>query len=381
MKIMMVTPYYAPRFGGVESYTKAIVDHLTEGGNAEVVVVTSEVVGQPAKEVKDGVTIYRLSNLVKFSNTPMNPFWYFRFKKLIRDEKPDVINAHTPVPFIADMAAWAKGSTKFVFTYHNDLVKPSGVGKYLAKLFYILFINHTLKVSDRIIATSDFYVQTSPYLQKYKSKISIVAPGEEPALYNGQLDTTWLAQKYPGKKVVLFAGSMDKSHAHKGVDVLIKAVAKAKQQVPDLCMVAVGKGDYIWAYKELAEGLGIGDSVNFTGFIPDEELALYFAGCSVFVLPSTTASEGFGMVAMEASACGAPVIGSRIGGVPFAVLQGETGEIVQPGSVEELSDAIVKIVTNPELAKRYGHAGAERARREFTWSYLADKTFKVFQDV
>src|SRR5258708_18633695 len=105
-KIMIVSPYFPPNVGGAQNYAYNIATGLAKKYDWNVVVVTSNFINKKTEiENKDGITIYRLPILFKFSNTPINPFWYFQIKKLISIEKPDIINAHAPVPFISDIAS------------------------------------------------------------------------------------------------------------------------------------------------------------------------------------------------------------------------------------------------------------------------------------
>src|SRR3712207_4234978 len=106
MKLMIIAPYFYPKIGGLENYAYNIALGLKKKFKWNIVVVTSNHVEKKYKEEKiNGLKIYRLPYLFKLSNTPINPFWYFQIREIIKKENPDVINAHTPVPFISDIAA------------------------------------------------------------------------------------------------------------------------------------------------------------------------------------------------------------------------------------------------------------------------------------
>ena len=375
MKVMIVTPYFYPRVGGLENYALNMAKGLKKQGY-DVFVVTSNHENRARTEEKvQGLRVIRLPRLLKLSNTPVNPAWYWQFKGIIKIEKPDVINAHTPVPFIADAAERARGRIPFVLTYHNDLVKETFVANLMAKVYNFLFIRKTVRRADAIIATSDYYASRSSHLKKWREKISIVSPGVDLTRFNTKIDKTWLKKKYPGKKIVLFVGGMQKTHMHKGVDVLVRAVAQAKRKVSNIQMVAVGSGDAIPMYIRLAEELGISDIVDFPGFVPDKDLPRYFAGADVFVLPSTTDAEGFGMVLAEAMACGTPVIGTNVGGVPFLVEDNNTGTLVEPNSVSELAEAIIKSVIAG--SRSYTQNAREKVVKDFDWVKLTSDTATI----
>ena len=367
MKIMMVTPYFYPKVGGLENYALNIAKGLKRQGH-EVFIVTSNHEGKERTDEKvQGLRVIRLPRLFKLSNTPINPAWCWQLKKIIRIEKPDIINAHTPVPFIADMAERVRGKVPFVLTYQNDLVKSSPLPNALAKTYNSLFTKSTLRRSDSIIASSQYYVDSSPYLKKWKSKIDIVSPGVDVKRFNSKVDKKWLKEKYPGKKIVLFVGNLEKTHAHKGVDVLIRALAKAKKSIPNIQLVAVGEGDGVLDYEAIVRACGIEENVSFPGFIPDVELPLYYAGADIFVLPSTNKAEGFGMVIIEAAACGTPSIGTKVGGIPFAIQAGKTGVLVKPDSPNSLSRQLINTLTSSKTLNFYGQRAMERATTDYDW--------------
>src|SRR5258706_8385452 len=106
MKLLVVTPYFYPKIGGLENYAYNFCIGLKKRYKWDIVVITSN--HKNKKDIVEkinGLKIYRLAPMFKLSNTPVNPFWYLKIKKILKSEKPNFINAHTPVPFIADMAA------------------------------------------------------------------------------------------------------------------------------------------------------------------------------------------------------------------------------------------------------------------------------------
>src|SRR5262249_51358396 len=152
-----------------------------------------------------------------------------------------------------------------------------------------------------------------------------------------------------------------KSLAYKGFDVVIGALPKVLEAVPNLRYVIVGDGDDKENLKRLAVQMGVGDKVDFAGEVSDDELAAYYRACDVFVLPSRTVQrngywegEGFGRVYVEAALAAKPVVGSRDGGAAEAVLHGTTGLLVDPTSASEVSDALLTFLRNRQLATDMG---------------------------
>lgn len=381
MKVLIVAPYFYPQVGGAEVYTINIARQLKDMG-WEVSVVTTGKSRLNAFEVIEGMTVYRLKTLITLSNTPVGLGWRRDLKRIFSVEKPDVINAHTPVPFIADVAQRACGGIPFVLTYHNDLAKDSRFAKFLTWAANRLLIGPTLRGSDRIVATSDYYVEESRYLKRHKEKVRVVSPGVNVSIFNSQVIVTPdLSARFLGQRVILFVGSLNKSHRHKGLDVLISAFERIHRESPDTRLVVVGQGDGMEMYKSMAEAVGVADIVEFTGYVEDAGLAQYYRLAAVYAMPSTNRSEGFGMTYIEANATGTPVIGSRVGGVPYVIRENETGILVEPRDVDGLYRALRLILDDADLARRLGDAGAKRVLEEFGWRSLAERTSNILKEL
>ncbi|MFD0342848.1 glycosyltransferase family 4 protein [Streptomyces sp. NPDC127117] len=164
----------------------------------------------------------------------------------------------------------------------------------------------------------------------------------------------------------------------KGQDTLILAMPAILAQVPDAVLLIVGGGPYDKELKRLAEETGVGGSVRFTGPVPWEELPAHYGAGDVFAMPCRTRRggldvEGLGIVFLEASATGLPVVAGDSGGAPDAVLDGETGWVVRGGSVEESADRIVTLLRDPELRQRMGERGRAWVEEKWRWDLLAER--------
>jgi len=180
-------------------------------------------------------------------------------------------------------------------------------------------------------------------------------------------------------KIILFVGAMNRGHTHKGVDVLLKAFSMIKDE--DTYLVLAGTGDMIPDYKRISESLGIINRTLFTGFIDEETLIDLYRASDMLVLPTLNIAEGFGMVLIEANACGKPVIGSRVGGIKYVIRDGETGLLVPPGDPEALADAIRRLIEDPEKAEVMGQNGRKMVEKNYTWERSSRITENVFQEV
>ena len=294
-------------------------------------------------------------------------------------EQPDLINAHTPVPYLADIARRECGSIPFVLTYHNDLAKDFLLTSIVVRLAHLTLIRRTLNRSTRIIATSAFYVRDSPYLKSHQAKIRLVSPGVDVSRFNPRVDVdAEILKRFDGQRVILLVGSVSKSHQHKGLDVLIGAFSKVNAAHPELRLVIVGNGNGLPMYRSLAADAGVADKVEFTGYVGDDQLAVGSAGdgiCHAFYESQRRFRHD---VCRGRSATGTPVVGCSVGGVPYAIKHGETGLLAEPNSVDSLYSALLRILEDDELARRLGEAGSERAAREFAWPLIGQSTSEIF---
>lgn len=164
----------------------------------------------------------------------------------------------------------------------------------------------------------------------------------------------------------------------KGQDTLILAMPAILAREPDAVLLIVGGGPYAKDLKQLAEETGVSDSVRFTGPVPWEELPAHYGAGDVFAMPCRTRRggldvEGLGIVYLEASATGLPVVAGDSGGAPDAVLDGETGWVVRGGSVEESADRIATLLGDPELRQRMGERGRAWVEEKWRWDLLAER--------
>ncbi|MCF6522977.1 glycosyltransferase family 4 protein [Streptomyces sp. JJ36] len=164
----------------------------------------------------------------------------------------------------------------------------------------------------------------------------------------------------------------------KGQDTLIAALPRIREEVPDAVLLIVGGGPYRGELERLAARAGVADAVRFTGAVPWEELPAHFGAGDVFAMPCRTRRggldvEGLGIVYLEASATGLPVVAGDSGGAPDAVLHGETGWVVRGGAPEEAAERIVPLLRDPALRARTGARGRAWVEERWRWDLLADR--------
>ena len=209
-----------------------------------------------------------------------------------------------------------------------------------------------------------------------ESKVTVIPYGINPAPLADTAATRARAVSLRGElggPLVLFTGRLV---PYKGVDVLLRAMATV-----DARLVVVGDGPLRGALEAQARDT-CGGRVTFAGIVADEELTALYHACDVFVLPSVTRAEAFGMVQIEAMACGKPVVSTSVSsGVPWVNQHQETGLIVPPADPDALADALRCLLGDAALRVRLGNGGRRRVAREFTAATMAERTVALYRAV
>ncbi|MGY0007836.1 glycosyltransferase family 4 protein [Micromonospora sp. I033] len=164
----------------------------------------------------------------------------------------------------------------------------------------------------------------------------------------------------------------------KGQDMLIRAMPEIRRRVPDAALLIVGGGPYRAALHKLARQVGVERDVVFTGSVPSAELPAHYAAGDVYAMPCRTRNrgldvEGLGIVYLEASATGLPVVAGDSGGAPDAVREGETGYVVRGRDVAQLADRVATLLADRDLARQLGAAGRSWVEREWRWETQAER--------
>jgi glycosyltransferase involved in cell wall biosynthesis len=374
MKVLVVTPYYHPKIGGLENYARQLGIALHDIKQWEIVIATSSNEGSATKmETVDGMKVYRLRTWFKLSNTPINLLWPFHIRKIIRSEKPDLILAHTPVPSMADAAALASGHTPFVLVYHaSTLLKGDAFLFNLIARAYSLYERITLTRADRIIAVSD-YVKTQ--LCKSLQAKTFVVPN---AIWNDQI----VQRKQPVATDFLFIGSLDRTHSWKGLDLIIKSMEGFRRLHGDAFILTVmGGGNDRPRYESLVQELALTQNVIFLGAKTGEEKDDAIRKATALITYPTTANDAFPTVMLEAWAKGVPVVAAAIGPIPSLITDQQDGYLVAPHQPALLAETLQRIVADPVQRAKVADTALRRTRTAYTWERQADTVAAIAEDI
>jgi phosphatidylinositol alpha-1,6-mannosyltransferase len=213
-------------------------------------------------------------------------------------------------------------------------------------------------------------------------KIEVIEPGAPAAREFAQEEMDAFRARFTlnGCRVILGVGRFV---ARKGHVTLVNAMPKILERIPNALLVLVGTGPCLSAAVNRAHALGIRENVLFPGILSEDEVSLLYRNCEVFALPTGDDGrggvEGFGLVFTEANAYGKPVVAGRSGGVSDAVIDGETGVLVDPDQPDETAGAILSLMESPERARLLGENGRRRVETELNWSRFTERFLKAVE--
>lgn len=371
MRLLLVTQDFPPNTGGIETYSMELAKRFVNFAEDFAVMAPSH---QNASQIDDTLPfpVYRIP--VKNSLLPLAapfPVMYYMLEKRF------------------DTALHAQWQTSGSSIFSKKMGYPKNI--YVAAHARELLISpfngdsgwFSRKLHSRrkkMFAKIDGFFPVSNYTASLlhkegipKHKTHVVGNGTDPSVFK-PIDTRDLAEELnvQNQKVIL---SICRLVPRKGLDLVIKAVAELVKKRKDIVYLIGGTGPDEKKLQSLVSEYELENHVRFLGRIPNHKMAAYYSLGDVFVMPARNEPpdvEGFGIVFLEANSCGTPVIGSKTGGIPDAVVHGETGFLIDNNNLEQLINYLEELLNNPELAHNMGAKGRERILEKATWDHVAD---------
>jgi glycosyltransferase involved in cell wall biosynthesis len=364
LRVLHVGKYYPPTRGGMETSLEVLCQGLKNVVDLQVLVANETTVD--IEENIDGVAVRRLGSVLRVAGSPICP----GLLRAMRQASADLVHIHLPHPVALLTYFFGGMKTRLVCTYHSDIVRQRVLGGLLRPLQ-----NQALREAAAIISASPNLIDSSPVLRLHRERCVVIPFGIDSG-FGDALDGNGvqaLRQKF-APPILLAVGRLV---YYKGFQTLIRAFAAVKEPCT---LLIIGDGPLRQALQTEITALGITGRVHLLGNVPDT--VPYYHACDIFVLPSIARSEAFGIVQLEAMACGKPVINTGLDtGVPFVSRHQETGLTVPPANIPALAQAIEHLLNNSDLRARYGQAARERVRNEFTVQKMMERTLAVYQAV
>ncbi len=358
-----VGKFYPPHMGGMETHLQTLSNELRRSLVVKVIVANET--RDLCQEVVDGVEVTRLANLATVRSMPFCP----HMPAALRSVRSDIVHLHLPNPAALIAYLMSKRRGPLVLTWHSDIVRQKWLSRALMPLHRWFVRNAT-----QCIATSPDYIASSPILSASRERCRVIPYGIRLERFAEPHSAVAELRRRYGLRIVLAVGRLI---YYKGFEYLLRAMARVNGK-----LILIGDGPLRSCLERNAREMGVGERVFFTGEIDNSKLAPYYHAADVFVLPSVARTEAFGIVQLEAMACGTPIVNTRLAtGVPFVSVDGLTGITVPPRDPVSLAQAITRLLDDAELRSRYGVAAIRRVRSEFTAERKAARTLALYGEI
>ena len=366
MKILALGKFYPPYRGGMETLLAAWSEaFVARGATVDAVVANTRATTEVS--VEQGVRVHRLASWGSFWSVSLCPAYIWATRRM----PADIWHAHFPNP-LADVACLLGSKrTPLVLHYHSDIVRQAS-----AMRLYAPVLRRLLRRADRIVVATPRHIDYSDWLPEFRDKCEVIPFGLDldrfamtPAR---QQEVARLRAEAGGQTIVLNIGRLV---PYKGQRYLLEAARGLKAVV-----WIVGDGPLRKELEALAAELGLADKVRFWGDVHADVLVNLLHACHIFALPSITPNEAFGLVQIEAMACGKPVVACDLkSGVPFVNQHLVSGLNVPPMNAARLHEALSELVDKPERRSALGAGAHARARTEFDARVMVDRYWNLLE--
>jgi phosphatidylinositol alpha-1,6-mannosyltransferase len=372
-RLLVLTELFLPTKGGTAIWAAEVYKRL---GGKEIHIVTAAVPGARDIDELHPNTIHRIDfrrvpwlrpeSLATYVRLFMKSIWLAAMYRF------DAIHAFRALP--EGLVGWIVARLAFrpVVTYvHGEELTSWGRGrKYRAMRF-------ALRHADRIVANSDNTRDTLLRMGIAPASIEVIYPGVDVSVFRPGVDIAGVRERLAigsDEKLVFSVGRLSR---RKGFDQVIRAIADLRAEGLPVRYVIAGIGEDADYLGQLIRDYRLEGAVHMLGAVDPPDLTRWMNACDVFAMPNREINgdnEGFGMVFIEAAACGKPSLAGDAGGTGSAVLNETTGLRVDGTSRVAVTDGLRRLLTEPEWAADLGRAGLKRVTKEFSWAHVAERT-------
>jgi len=304
---------------------------------------------------------------------------YLQLQEIIDEIKPDIIHAHHAHanPIASYLAS--NGEIPIITTVHS-FHKLLNVESKKEKKYTEEIYKKNFEISKGIIVNSPYIKKRAIELNCNISKIEIIPNGIDLDYWEPikKEKARKLLNLNPHSRIILFTGNLEK---RKGVDILLKSFKELlnKTKEKDIRLLIVGSGKEEKKLKKMVNSLNLIEYVIFTGRVSQNKLKLLYDSCDLYCAPSI--AEAFGLVYLEAMACGKPVIGPNVQGPKFIIDNGESGLTFQRNNFSDLAKKINKLLESDNLRKKLGKNAINVVNERFSWDKISSETLDVYKEI
>jgi len=381
-RILMVTLGFPPRVGGISTNSYQLAKNMGEG----IVVLAPSCKGiQEFDKVQRFATIRMKLISVRLLERP-SVFLLFRVYLVASLAFYILFYAVRIRPTKIYVSYWVYAlsalptSKLFRIPYYFE-VHGSEILRPMRNRFYRTLLNICAKNARKIICLGSYQKFSLVKEGISVHKLYVAKVGVDLDFFRPDIDPSKIIRKYDLKdrKVILTVGRLVE---RKGHDMVIKSLPSVLTKIPNAVYLIVGEGPELRNLKNLVEQLDLRENVIFAGYVPNGDLPRYYNACDLFIMASREVNgdvEGFGIVYLEANACGKPVVAGRSGGTRSAVRHGVNGFLVDPLNTEEISEKITLLLTKKKLAQDMGGRGRTLVEERFGYPMVAKNILKIIE--
>jgi phosphatidylinositol alpha-1,6-mannosyltransferase len=375
-KLLVLSELFLPTKGGTAVWAAEVYRRL---GSKEIHIVTADVTGAAEVDAVHPNTVHRL-NLkrvpwLKPESLGMYTKFFFRSMTLALTHRFEAVHAFRALPegLVAWLVARLTLRPVVIYAHGEELTTWGKGGKYQAMRF-------ALRHADTVIANSEFTRRELLNMGVLAERIVLINPGVDVERFRPGLPCDDLKRQIglaSGEKLILSVGRLSR---RKGFDMVVRSLPQLASQGIALRYALIGIGEDHDYLINLAQELGVADRVHLLGHVSTEDLPRWYNACDVFAMPNREIdgdTEGFGMVFIEAAACGKPAVAGNAGGASQAVSDGSTGFVIDGRSMASITEAIGMLIGSDKLASRMGDTGYRRAQQQFSWDRVAVQTQEI----
>lgn len=372
-RFLVLTELFLPTKGGTAVWFDEVYRRL---GGREIHIVTAQVPGAAEHDAGHPNSIHRLALKRVPWLRPESLGMYLRFLLvslgLALSRRFDAVHAGRALPegLVAWLVARLTGRPVVIYAHGEELTGWGRGNKYRAMCF-------ALRRADLVVANSEFTRQILLGMRVLAERIQIIHPGVDTERFRPGLPCLDLRKSLglaPGALLVLSVGRLSR---RKGFDHVIQCLPEIVRAGQDVHYAIIGIGEDQDYLSALVDQLELRGRVHLLGHVPMGDLPRWYNACDLFVLANRDIegdTEGFGIVFLEAAACGKAAVAGKAGGTGAAVLDGETGVRVDAASPVELRRVLVALLDNASARQAMGQAGLERVRNLLSWDAVARRT-------
>jgi len=347
MRILFALTYYRPYTSGLTIYVERLARGLVRRGHHVTVLTSQYDPSLPKLEWLDGVRIVRAPVLARVSKGVIMPTFGWLATRLALEH--DAMSLHLPqfdAPGLALRGRILKQPV--VLTYHSDLKLPPGLLNQVANRVVNVTNQLAAALATRIVAYTQDFADSSPYLRRWHKKVTIIPPPIEVANVPEE-EIHAFRRRWNLQGPVI--GMAARLAAEKGVEILLEALPRILAVYPTARVLFAGQHEHVLGEEEYARRLAplldqFRDHWTFLGILSPKEMAAFFPNLDVLVVPSLNSTETFGLVQVEAMLCGTPTVASNLPGVRQPPLMTGMGKVVPVGDAVALADAILEVIAH-----------------------------------